>query len=687
MNSSDPASAKYKVVCVCGGYGFPISASAARIIMVGRALQEAGIGLQVLHCGPSPITINDQRSGVYQGIPFHYTTSVKRPKNRLARALVYARAFIGLTVRLARLCPVRGSTVIYLYFMDGVLNLYAGALCQLLGLPVVQEFCEWFPSRPNFSRFNRWLYRKRIFSAATGALVISKAIEKRVIERCRETGSDVIVHRVGVMVDALRFAYGAAIPRRSDEQTPNFVWCGTWLTDVFFLIRAFSHVRFEGYKCKLTIIGECGERSGPAILDYAREQGLSLEDVILAGCVDERTLEASYKAATALLMPLWKDDASVTRLPNKMGEYLASGRPVITCGIGDLTNFLVDNINAYVGEPSSERDFANRMISVLKAPDRAEQIGVSGQQTCFARLDYRAHASGMAKFFAHCLEHRHERAHSKRNRSDEPHVQAPRQAEIPSDVQTVQVLGSRVHLVSVARTVDQMERWVNTQDGYCRRVTVSGFHGLLQADKNQRMHTILNGAELWVPDGIAPILVAKLCGYKNVQRTTGTDLMLEFLRRANDKAYSSYFYGDTDATLTALCAKLKHEYPGHKIAGMFAPPFRSLTPDEDSEIIDRINAARPDVLWVALGMPKQDLWIYERLDRLKVPVAIGVGAAFAFVAGTVPRCPEWLGRTGFEWAYRTVKEPKKIWRRTFIDGSSFLFRLGLEATGLRRAGF
>ncbi len=194
----------------------------------------------------------------------------------------------------------------------------------------------------------------------------------------------------------------------------------------------------------------------------------------------------------------------------------------------------------------------------------------------------------------------------------------------------------------------------------------------------------MNGAELWAPDGIAPVLVARMCGHRNVERATGTDIMREFFRRANQEQYSSYFYGDTDATLNALRERVTREYPGHKIVGSFAPPFRPLAPEEDREIVERINAARPDVLWVALGMPKQDLWIYDRLDRLKVPVAIGVGAAFAFVAGTVPRCPEWIGRMGFEWAHRTVTEPKKLWRRVLIDGSDFLFRLGLDATGLRR---
>jgi glycosyltransferase involved in cell wall biosynthesis len=406
---------EYRVICVCGGYGFPISASAARIIMVGKALQEAGIGLQVLHCGPSPIAINRQKAGVYEGIPFQYTTSVRRPENRFARLLVYLWALVGLTLRLAQCWPARRSTLVYLYVQDGVLNLYAGVLCQLLKLPVVQEFCEWLPGQLNPSPvLNAWLYRKRIFKAATGALVISKAIEERVRERCTAACPDLIVQRIGVMVDAHRFAAAAPVMHISEKHVPTFVWCGTWLQDAFFLIRALALVRREGYECKLTIIGVCGEQNGSALLDYAQQQGLSAKDLVLAGCVDEHTLATCYKAATALLMPLWNDDKSVTRLPNKMGEYLASGRPVITCSVGDLTDFLVDDVNAHLGEPGSEREFADRMIDLLQNPDRATEMGAAGQQICFAQLDYRAHASELAKFFIHCIEHHNgARLHSK----------------------------------------------------------------------------------------------------------------------------------------------------------------------------------------------------------------------------------------------------------------------------------
>ncbi len=242
----------------------------------------------------------------------------------------------------------------------------------------------------------------------------------------------------------------------------------------------------------------------------------------------------------------------------------------------------------------------------------------------------------------------------------------------------VHTLGSRVHLISAHRTVDHIENWIARRDGGCRRVVVTGFHGIWAAHQNPRLQAILNSAELWVPDGIAPIWIAHLRGYRNLERAPGAEIIREFLRRSNQKRYRSYFYGDMDSTLSTLITVATRDYPGHEIAGTFSPPFRTLTPRENSDVIERINDSRPDVLWVGLGMPKQDIWIYERLDRLKVPVAIGVGAAFAFVAGTVPRCPSWIGQRGFEWAFRFLNEPKKLWRRDLLDGPRFLFHAGLE---------
>lgn len=243
---------------------------------------------------------------------------------------------------------------------------------------------------------------------------------------------------------------------------------------------------------------------------------------------------------------------------------------------------------------------------------------------------------------------------------------------------SVQILGSRVHLASASLAVDQVERWIEAGSMRCRRVTVTGFHGVWEAYKDPAVWSVLNSADLWIPDGIAPVWAARLHGYREVERAPGVDIMREFLARAHRNGNSSYFYGNTDETLTALCNTVTRDYPGHRIAGSFSPPFRPLTDAEDNEIIDRINAAKPDILWVSLGMPKQDIWIFERLSRLKVPVAIGVGAAFAFLGGTVPRCPDWIGRMGFEWIYRFAREPRKLWRRDLLDGPRFLYHVGKE---------
>ncbi len=248
----------------------------------------------------------------------------------------------------------------------------------------------------------------------------------------------------------------------------------------------------------------------------------------------------------------------------------------------------------------------------------------------------------------------------------------------PATEPSVHILGSRVHLVTARRTVDYIERWIAMRDGHCRQVVVTGFHGLSEARKNPLLRTMLNQADLWVPDGIAPVWVARLRGQRSAMRATGSDILREFLGRAQEKSYSSYFYGDTERTLDALTGTVARLYPRHRVAGAYSPPFRELSASEDQMIVDRINDAQPDVLWVALGMPRQDVWIRERLHRLNVPVAIGVGAAFAFVAGTVSRCPDWIGNAGFESVYRFVCEPRKLWRRDLLDGPRFIYHVGME---------
>jgi N-acetylglucosaminyldiphosphoundecaprenol N-acetyl-beta-D-mannosaminyltransferase len=255
---------------------------------------------------------------------------------------------------------------------------------------------------------------------------------------------------------------------------------------------------------------------------------------------------------------------------------------------------------------------------------------------------------------------------------------------IPRRPSSLRILGTRVDLVTITDAVTAMERWIDGPDHDCRFVVNTGFHGLWTACRDPEFHDVLASADLFTPDGIAPIWIGRMRRRRMPERVTGADIMQTFFTRAVERGYSNYFLGDTEETLAALEVRVGETYPGLRIAGTYSPPFRPLEPAEEKAMIDGINAARPDVVWVGLGLPKQERWIHKYRQAIDAKVAVGVGANFGFLSGRVARSPEVIGRMGLEWAWRLAHEPRKLWRRVFLDGPQFMFHVGLEQLGLRR---
>jgi N-acetylglucosaminyldiphosphoundecaprenol N-acetyl-beta-D-mannosaminyltransferase len=253
----------------------------------------------------------------------------------------------------------------------------------------------------------------------------------------------------------------------------------------------------------------------------------------------------------------------------------------------------------------------------------------------------------------------------------------------PAALATVDILGCNVNRITIAEALRTIDQWICQPNGRCRFVVATGFHGLWEAQKVASFRKVLNSADLFCPDGIAPVWLSRLIGDPIEQRVSGPDLLSAFAKMADAKRYSSFFLGDTPETLKALAAKLQADYPRHQIAGSFSPPFRAPSAAEDIMVVDMINQAKPDVLWVALGLPKQELWIYDHLHQLRVPVAMAVGAALSFVSGQVKRAPQWIGDNGFEWLWRLAMEPAKLWRRDLIDGPRFLAHAIYQCTRSR----
>jgi len=201
---------------------------------------------------------------------------------------------------------------------------------------------------------------------------------------------------------------------------------------------------------------------------------------------------------------------------------------------------------------------------------------------------------------------------------------------------------------------------------------------IMECRRNEKVLTSVNSADLATPDGMAVVWIGKMRGNKNIRRVYGPELMQNICGISVVKKYRNYFYGSSLDVLSKLKEKLSRKYPGLIISGIFSPPFRQLTKEEDGKIAEEINRCNPDIVWVGLGSPKQDLWMYEHRDKINAPLMIGVGAAFDFLAGTKPQAPRWIRDNGFEWLFRLATEPKRLWRRYLINNFLFIYYVGIE---------
>jgi len=232
--------------------------------------------------------------------------------------------------------------------------------------------------------------------------------------------------------------------------------------------------------------------------------------------------------------------------------------------------------------------------------------------------------------------------------------------------------GVRLDMVQIPDTINAMEEWILNKS-YDNYIVVSNAYDMVTNCKDDRIKEAANSSSLTIPDGFSLVMLGRLHGYPLKKRAYGPDLMFEFLKLSEAKGYSNFFYGSTQETLDLLVHNMKQKFPGLRIAGVLSPPFRKLSEEEKKEQIDTINKASPDVLWVGLGTPKQQLWMCAHKDKLQLPVMVGVGAAFDFLAKVKPQAPRWIRDNGFEWLFRLVTEPRRLWKRYLIGNSIFLW--------------
>ncbi|MBW8001341.1 MAG: WecB/TagA/CpsF family glycosyltransferase [Planctomycetes bacterium] len=235
------------------------------------------------------------------------------------------------------------------------------------------------------------------------------------------------------------------------------------------------------------------------------------------------------------------------------------------------------------------------------------------------------------------------------------------------------ILGVCFDLIGYPSVMQQIFDWKEQE--LHKIITITNPHSVILCCNDEQMQKATNSAALTLPDGIGIILAAKILGYAHHGRVSGPDLMLKCCEKGIEKNYRHFFYGGAQGIAEKLAERLSDKYPGLQIAGTYSPPFRQLSEQEDAEIVDLINSASPDILWVGLGAPKQEKWMSGHVGRIKAAAMIGVGAAFDFHSGNIKRAPQWLQNCHLEWLHRLLANPMRMWQRYLVNGPIFLAKV------------
>jgi N-acetylglucosaminyldiphosphoundecaprenol N-acetyl-beta-D-mannosaminyltransferase len=243
------------------------------------------------------------------------------------------------------------------------------------------------------------------------------------------------------------------------------------------------------------------------------------------------------------------------------------------------------------------------------------------------------------------------------------------------------VLGVRVEALDMKRTLQRIkDALAERSRGY---VCMAGVHGIMEAQRDPNVGLAYANAMMTLPDGRPTVWVGQWQGHDWMRQVTGPDLMLEVFRRKEFTGYSHFLYGGKEGIAEELAGKLTRQFPWTRIAGTYTPPFRDLSYGEAQDLIRRIRRLKPDIIWVGISTPKQELFMRNYLPLLETTLMFGVGAAFDFHTGRIKDCSEWVKRAGLQWLHRLLQDPRHLWWRYLRNNPAFLWKIALQLAGWR----
>ena len=230
--------------------------------------------------------------------------------------------------------------------------------------------------------------------------------------------------------------------------------------------------------------------------------------------------------------------------------------------------------------------------------------------------------------------------------------------------------------------IDRLTGWAK-ENGQRRYVSLCTTYTVTRARQDPRAWQALQNADLVAPDGVPLVWVQRRRGHQEAQRVYGPDVLLAMCAATSGRNIRHFFFGGLPGVADQLAAKLQTQFPDLQIVGTYSPPVAEVEDEPSQAVIDLLNQAEPDIVWVGVGSPKQDVWMSIYRPELEAPLLIGVGAAFDFVSGTKRQAPKWMRRRGLEWLFRLSQEPRRLWRRYLIYNTLFLWHIIREEWGRR----
>jgi len=244
------------------------------------------------------------------------------------------------------------------------------------------------------------------------------------------------------------------------------------------------------------------------------------------------------------------------------------------------------------------------------------------------------------------------------------------------------VLGVKVDAIDIDRALAHISSVLQgNRKGY---VCLAGVHGVMEAQNSRDVFDAYIQSEMTLPDGMPLVWVGHKQGHSSMQRVTGPDLMREVFRRKEFAAVTHYLYGGQPGVVEELRDTLKAQFPWIRIVGTYTPPFRDLSSSEEEQFIAAIHELKPDMIWIGISCPRQEVFMARYLPLLQTHLMFGVGAAFDYHTGRIRDCAEWIKRAGLQWMHRLMQDPRRLWKRYLRVNPAFIWHISWQYMGLRQ---